>query len=216
MKKDMKEALSNGLKPDLTHVRKASMIYEARGKEYGDYKYERGNYLRPTGSTQGDFVRFREYLRAAMSHLVEVTDSMERHLAQDPCLEDIEGMKTAAYAVDTDSAPGAKVGASLLPHCAAAAASLSMAITQAVEYGLLPRDPGQTWHRGDVTIRPGKFTEEVKPFSAKSDQIPKEILAMSDVPDAFEDKPKPSDDCPHGRPCGLACKECGGWARRAE
>lgn len=160
--KDLKEALGNARKPDTTHVRQAFQFYISRAGELGDVKYERGNYRRPTGGvrhtepTKADFERFRSYLRAARSHIDETLDSMELHLATDPQLTDIAGMKTAAYAADTDVTPGAKVGASLLPHVSPAAASLMMAITQATDCGLLPRDPGQPW----VTAQPPARTNE--------------------------------------------------------
>lgn len=149
--KDVKEALSSARKPDLTHVRSAFATYTARPCEYGCDKYERANFMRPTGDgphsepTAEDFNRFRAYLRAAMGHIMATLDSMERHQSQDPQLADAAGMKAAAYAVDTDTKPGQKIGASLLPHVAPACASLNMAIQQAVDCGLLPADPGTPW-----------------------------------------------------------------------
>lgn len=149
--KDMKESLTTARKADITHVRTAFLTYTARPCEYGSDKYERANFRRPTGDavhivpTRADFERFRSYLRAAVSHAFDTLDSMEAHLANDPQLLDVEGMKIAAYAVDTDVTPGSKVGPSMLPHVAAACASLNMAITQATDCGLLPRDPGTPW-----------------------------------------------------------------------
>lgn len=145
--KDMKAALGNGSKPDITHVRTPLMNYIARACEYGSDKYERANYARPTAgdSVRENFERYRGYLRAALSHIAKTLDSMEYHLANDPQLQDQAGMMAAAFAPDTDVTPGAKVGASKLPHVAEAAASLNMAITQAARYGLLPDDPGQPW-----------------------------------------------------------------------
>lgn len=155
--KDMKESLSSNRKADTTHVRRATQIYMSRPCEYGSDKYERGNYRRPTGGvvhdqpTGADFKRLRSYLRAARDHIDETLDAMELHLAGDPELKDVIGMKRAAYAPDTDVTPGAKVGASLLPHVAPALASLNMAVTQAADCGLLPRDPGTPW-RGRVNV----------------------------------------------------------------
>lgn len=149
--KDLKEGLSSARKADITHVRKAFMTYTSRPCEYGSAKYERANFLRaatpvPEGAPiAGDFVRLRQYLRAATSHIADVLDSMERHQAGDPNLLDVDGMRRAAYAVDTDVTPGAKVGASMLPHVAHACASLMMAVTQAANAGLLPLDPGTPW-----------------------------------------------------------------------
>lgn len=146
-RKDLKEALGSARKADLTHIRTAFMNYGARACEYGNVKYERSNYLREVGGTGKNFERLRAYLRAAASHIFAVLDSMEAHQANDPNLLDEEGMKKAAYCEDTDSTPGAKVGASGLPHLCGAVASLMMAITQATVYGLLPKDPGCPWER---------------------------------------------------------------------
>ena len=143
--KDLKEALGNSRKPDITHVRKSIMVYIARACEYGSAKYERGNYLRPTenGTLKSDFLRFRAYLRAALSHIVETLDSMEFLEAHDPKLESDSDMSAAAYAPDTDASPA--FPASGLPHVAHAAASLMMAIEQATLWNLLPEDPEQPW-----------------------------------------------------------------------
>lgn len=152
MLKDMKEALSSTRKADTTHVRKAFQDYVARPCEYGSEKYQRANFLRfvPDGvphsePNASDFERFRAYLRAARGHIDDVLESMERHQAGDPGLTDVPGMKTAAFAIDTDTKPGQALGASLLPHVAPACASLMMAVTQATDCGLLPKDPGQPW-----------------------------------------------------------------------
>lgn len=149
--KDVKEALGSARKPDITHLRSAFATYVSRPCEYGCDKYERANYLRATGEgaheqpTGTDFERFRSYLRAMISHGLLVLDAMERHQANDPQLLDVDGMKRAAYAVDTDMKPGQKIGASLLPHVAMCGSSMMMAIEQAVDCGLLPRDPGTPW-----------------------------------------------------------------------
>lgn len=152
--KDLKAALGSNVKPDLTQVRTIFATYVARPCEYGNVKYERANYLRFTGNgphaipTAADFERFRAYLRANLSHVMQTLDAMEMHQSTDPLLQDVDGMRRAAYAVDTDVTPGAKVGASLLPHVAPACASLQMAICQAVACGLLPADPGAAWANG--------------------------------------------------------------------
>lgn len=141
---DMKEALVGAVsKPDLTHCRRAAMVYEARAKEYGADKYERANYLRRMSSPAADFSRFRSYLRAAVSHFMFTLDAMEAHEANDPQLVDVEGMRRAMYAADTD--PGLNFPASGLPHVSHGLTSTTMAITQAVDAGMLPADPGQPW-----------------------------------------------------------------------
>ena len=151
--KDMKEGLTSARKADTTHCRKSLAVYVARACEYGSAKYERANYARRAtpeivdldAGTRADFERLRKYLRAAKDHIEDTLTSMERHQAGDPNLIDVEGMKRAAYAEDTDTKPGCPVGASGLPHLCHAAASLMMAIEQATHYGLLPADPGQPW-----------------------------------------------------------------------
>jgi hypothetical protein len=150
--KDMKEGLSSARKPDLTHVRTPFMVYTSRNCDYGNFKYERANYLRPVSPngysgrpTREDFERYRAYLRAAFSHLAQTLDALEHHQSTDPQLEDVDGMTDAAYAVDVDPDTSGKVGPSFLPHLGGTCASLNMAITQAVRCGLLPTDPGQPW-----------------------------------------------------------------------
>lgn len=149
--KDMKEGLRSARKADITHVRMPMLVYASRACEYGSVKYERSNFLRPTGDgghtkpTKADFERLRGYLRAGLSHTVTVLDAMEAHQAGDPQLLDVAGMKRAAYCEDTDVTPGQAVGASLLPHLCGALASFNMALAQAVACGLLPADPGRPW-----------------------------------------------------------------------
>lgn len=145
MSTDQKEALTSGRKPDITHVRGPAMVYIARACEYGNAKYERANYLRKQPTMADDFRRFRAYLRAQQAHTQAVLDAMEVHEATDPSLKDKAGMKRAAFCADTDATPGAKVGASGLPHLCGAGASYNMAVTQAVLSGLLPADPGRPW-----------------------------------------------------------------------
>lgn len=161
--KDLKEGLSSARKADLTHVRSAFMIYTARPCEYGSVKYERSNFLRALGGaytgtpTKADFERFRSYLRAALSHIAQVLDSMELYQSQDPRLANVEGMKLAAFAADVDIDVTGKVGPSFLPHIAPACASLMMAITQATLSGLLPADPGQPWAKAKPLPEPAEL-----------------------------------------------------------
>lgn len=162
--KDLKEGLTSTRKADTTHVRKSIQVYIARPCEWGSVKYERANFLRPASeyppgspeATAADFERLRAYLRAARDHISDALDSMECHQSTDPQLRDVDGMKRAAYAVDTDAKPGCPFGASGLPHVAPAAASLMMAIDQATRYGLLPADPGQPWTAGAEDSLPQK------------------------------------------------------------
>jgi hypothetical protein len=196
--KDLKESLQSNRKPDITHVRLPFMHYVARPCEYGEIKYERANFMRSTGQgphttpTRDDFERLRKYLRAAMSHIAETLESMEAHQANDPNLLDVEGMKRAAYAVDTDVTPGAKVGASLLPHIAPACASLNMAITQAAACGLLPRDPGTPWTASIVPAAAPAPVEVPAPTPTPLDPHEQAIAALvaaarNQLADAGED-----------------------------
>jgi len=155
--KDMKECLTSTRKADTTHVRGPFKVYTSRPCEWGSVKYERSNFVRPstasvdeTVRTRADFLRLRAYARAAQDHIGAMLDAMELHQASDPQLEDVQGMRIAAYAVDLDCKPGDPHGPSLLPHIAPACASLNMAVTQAVVFGLLPADPGQPWRDGVV------------------------------------------------------------------
>lgn len=154
--KDMKEGLSSSRKADITHMRTPFLVHGSRACEYGNDKYYRANYARPMGTIQEDFERLRQYLAAAARHIFVTLDEMEYHQAIDPNLEDIEGMKKACYAEDTDAKPGCPTGPSGLPHLCGAVASLNLAITQATRAGLLPADPGTPWK--DVAKRKLDFT----------------------------------------------------------
>jgi hypothetical protein len=175
--KDLKAALGSNIKPDITHVRTSLKVYVARNCEYGNDKYVRSNYLRPVGSLKEAFERYRSYLRAVDSHLSQTLDAMERHQATDPNLEDESGMCMAAYAADTDETPGAKVGASGLPHIGGCAASLNMAIEQAVLAGLLPPDPGQPWKWLCAGLTGGEWT--LRDVSESPEPEPPEPVATS-------------------------------------
>lgn len=146
--RDMKAALNSTAKPDTTHVRGGIRRYIARACEYGSAKYERANYLRPTDNPAEDFERFRAYLRAAQDHIQAVLDNMETLQAHQPALDNPSELRTAVTSPDSDPASG-DVGPSRLPHVAHAAASLQMAIEQAIQAGLLPSDPGRPWEGGE-------------------------------------------------------------------
>lgn len=199
--KDMKAALGNASKPDITHVRTQFMTYIARACEYGSAKYERGNYLRQCGDggTKANFYRFSQYLRSAWSHIGKTLDAMELHLANDPNLEDVEGMRIAMYAADTDETPGAKVGASLLPHVAHGAAGFMMAVVQAVVWGDLPEDPGQTW-AVHAPAQPEEPPEPVAPPEKPTQDV------RETVPGVYR--------CQHGAKVGVYCTECQNPVRR--
>lgn len=141
--KDMKAALNSGDKPDITHVRKCTMTYIARACEYGSHKYERSNFLRTMKTDKEDFERYRSYLRAAVSHLLENLDEMEKHQSTDPSLQSIANMRKSVLAKDDSDGEES----SFLPHIAHAIASLNMALAQAIDCGLLPKDPGRPWDK---------------------------------------------------------------------
>jgi Domain of unknown function (DUF5664) len=142
---DMKEALGNSIKPDITHITTAFLNYNARACEYGSEKYQRGNYRRRLPSRKDDFNRALAYLRALLSHTTKAIDSMSIHLSRDPELVDYVGMARAVLARDTDT--NGIFPASGLPHLAHAAASMVMLLTQATDAGLLPLDPGCPWRQ---------------------------------------------------------------------
>lgn len=193
--KDMKEGLSSTRKADITHVRTPLMVYTSRNSDYGSFKYERGNYLRPvvpegyTGvPTKADFERYRAYLRAALSHLVQQLDSLETHLSTDPKLEDVGGMRDSAYAVDTDEDTSGKVGPSFLPHIGGTCASLNMALAQAVRCGLIPSDPGQPW-RDEKCVSPVAETARAqwrRDEAAKRDRLLAEARVADGAYDVIE------------------------------
>jgi hypothetical protein len=189
MLKDLKESLSNARKPDTTHVRRAFQAYTARPCEFGNVKYERANYRRPTGEgvhtepTKADFERYRSYLRAARDHIDETLDAMEMHLANDPRLVDVEGMKRAAFAIDTDVTPGSEwLGPSNLPHVAPACSSLNMAITQAADCGLLPRDPGTPWNT--KAVKPTLLDKAIAAF--EGDRKLTTMITIGRIDESFQ------------------------------
>lgn len=216
--KDLKEALSSGRKPDITHIRKSLLVYGARACEYGSEKYERSNFLREVeGGLGADFERYRAYLRACVSHVQDVLDAMEFHQATDPHLEDKEGMRRAAYSADTDVTPGSEVCASGLPHLCGAVASLNIAIEQAVRYGLLPADPGQPWKGRSTKAILDDLTDlwqeqyEAAPIAGHPPvddrlQGTRDYLGFSDGPEGDDDE----DDgqCVHRVPLIEYCKYC--------
>ena len=175
---DMKAALGNRSKPDLTHVRGGIETYLSRACEYGSDKYERGNFLRPSAENptlKDDFERLRGYLGSVKRHLTKQLKSMESHLALDPLLQDVEGMRAAAYAPDTD-AGNDKVGPSNLPHLAHLAAGLMMALEQAIDATLIPEDPGQTWVKNQLA----PLAENIETHG------PKGVTVECNVPPASE------------------------------
>lgn len=135
VKGDMKAGLING-KPQLSQFPLAAMIYATRAFEYGNSKYERGNYLRPTVDTLADFDRLLAYIDAGLRHLTKVTLEMNRVRG---CTE-MSKVDLMAGAICTDLESG-------LPHLCGAITSIAMGIQQAVDAGLIPADPGRPWEK---------------------------------------------------------------------
>lgn len=181
---DMKEALGTSTKPDTTHVRYALEVAIARACEYGSDKYQRSNYRRPVQTFGGAFERYRSYLRAAKDHISKTLDKMELHQATDPDLCDTEGMKDAAYAPDLDA--GANFPASRLPHVYHGSASLNMAITQAVDAGLLPLDAGTPWCKPSVDEIKPHLKEYAAKFGGGQWFISEPLIPVSESPDDSE------------------------------
>jgi hypothetical protein len=135
-------------------------------------------------SLKGDYLRLRQYLRATVNHIIQTLDEMEKNQADDPNLEQETAMKIAAYAADLDSKPGCPVGASNLPHLAHAAASLNMAIAQAVYSGLLPEDPGRPWEYINDLV----FGEEPKENLTTIPYKEERVEDLKSVPREFDGK----------------------------
>jgi len=214
--KDMKEALGNARKPDITHVRKTITYYIARACEYGTAKgYERANFLRETDGPKEDFERLREYLRADLGHLEDCLEAMEKHLRHDPDLEDIEGMRRAAYAMDMDSKEGCATGPSRLPHVCGHVASAMIALSQAAMCGLLPEDPGTPWV-DNVQNADGTWQEYPGPHKAAVERKDRQEAFDKDFDPATygvkkDDKQAPHDGrprCEHALLIGAHCLHC--------
>lgn len=136
---DMKAGM--GKKAPLAHVPQALMYYSSRAHQFGADKYRLGNYLQlpPSGVTDVD--RLLEYISAAQRHLSKWADSIVRF--QGDGVGKAKNILEACFAPDDESA---------LPHAAHVAATLGMAIQQAVDAGLMPIDPGVTWDREKVKL----------------------------------------------------------------
>lgn len=131
-----------GTKPPLSHTPLALEIYVARAHQFGGDKYGQvGNYLTPPPEGVEDVERLLEYISACRRHLSRWSLSIIRYLGDGKGCAD--SLREACYAVDKDSG---------LPHACGAAASLGMALQQAVDAGLMPEDPGVTWDRKGVRI----------------------------------------------------------------
>lgn len=140
--RDMKAALSSGVKPDVSHVRSTTMAYIARGCDWGNSpgKYRRANYLVRQPDLAADLRRYRAYLAANIRHATHALDLLEQLESQFPDFAGVkpEVAREAVYAADLESG---------LPSMTGVLASAQMAVQQAVDAGLLPADPGRPWEK---------------------------------------------------------------------
>lgn len=136
-KVDMKAGLRDG-KPKLSRMPYDALVYAARAFEWGESpgKYEQGNFLLPTPDTLAAFDRLMGYLDAALRHAQKLTLSMSR--ARGTGDKSDAQLRAAAMATDPDGG---------LPHLCGLAASVLMAIQQAVDSGLIATDPGRPWEK---------------------------------------------------------------------
>ncbi len=145
---DMKQG-SAGPKPQLSQIPKASKVYIARGLEYGSDKYVRANHYGSAAPAPANIpapdsvVRVLGYIDAAQRHLTEVSDAIQRAIGTGG------DVRAAVYTRDMDAS--ADFPASQLPDLCGAAASVALAISCAVNDGLLPADPGRPWAPGSTT-----------------------------------------------------------------
>jgi hypothetical protein len=139
---DMKPG-TGGPKPQLSQIPKASQVYTARGLEYGTDKYIRANHYGAAAPAPANVpapasvVRVLGYIDAAKRHLTEVSDAIQRAMGTGGDVE------AAVCTRDMDATGG--FPASGLPDFCGAAASVALAISCAVNDGLLPADPGRPW-----------------------------------------------------------------------
>ena len=160
--KDQKEAFGNARKPDLSHVRRSLMNHIARACDYGGYKgYERGNFLRDSGSVKANLERVRGYLTANLRHTTDVLDAIEMMQASNPTLEDWAAVCDAVGTPDLDAPAGKEP--SYLPHLAGMAASVMLAIEVAYQSGMIEQDPGTPWVDAEWKPEPVVFSESDRP-----------------------------------------------------
>lgn len=140
---DMKPG-SAGPKPQLSQIPKASLVYLARGLEYGSDKYERANHYGPPAPGVDPVIRLLGYIDAAKRHLTEVSDAIQRAMG-------VGGdVRASVCTRDMDASGG--FPASGLPDFCGAACSVALAISCAVNDGLLPADPGRPWAPNSNTV----------------------------------------------------------------
>lgn len=180
---DMKAALTGGAKPPLAAIPRAALNYAARALQWGDRRYERGNYRRPPPPGVTPEARLLAYLDATMRHLTDVADALNKAIGTGG------DVHQAAQRPDVESG---------LPELAHALASLSIGITCAVDDGLLHADPGAPW----LTLRVQRFESSQVPLPSPVGSIPYATL------DTVKPEPTPeSREMPPGT--YLLTPECG-------
>lgn len=133
---DMKEGI-RGLKPQLSQLPYASQVYSTRALEYGTDKYARGNHHGGPPENVTPVERLLAYIDATQRHLGKVATAIHKAIGTGG---DIPG----ACALP-DSESSGDFPPSELPHLAHAAASVALAISCAINDGLIPDDPGRPW-----------------------------------------------------------------------
>jgi hypothetical protein len=208
--RDLKEALGSGRKPDTTHVRKTIRTYIARACEYGSAKYERANFMRAGdhATVEAEIDALRVYARAAKDHIEEFLEAIERHQSTDPHFADVDGLRVAIYAEDTDSKPDCPVGASGLPHLAHGAASLMMLLTKLTMGKWLPEDPGTPWVSAEPATAVDPRYDHKAPLSEYVAIPAGQTLKVPHTVAPPDGRPR----CDHGLLIGRRCTGCGTFA----
>ncbi len=168
-----KKAGLTGARPRLTIVPRAAVNHGARALEYGVAKgYGRGNYHGPAPETMHadpvtrKAMRLLGYLDAMIRHATAVTDEINRALGTG-------GDLAAACSCVDDDAGGGKFPASDLPHLSHMVASAMLAVTVAVDDGLIPLDPGRPWDAQPDEVTKMPIRTPADPGYRAGGQIPR-------------------------------------------
>ncbi len=120
-RRDMKP---RGVKPPMHLIPRAALVWAARVLQYGNAKYDRGNFLLPVDG-ESPVEKSQEYCGAALRHLTAHTDHVEHELVRDGALGN-------PYPLDYESR---------LPHLAHALVSIMMAVQALVDGAVAGEDP---------------------------------------------------------------------------
>ena len=124
-------------KPPLSVLPKSALVYGSRACQWGAHRYSLGNFHRPPPEGLTPERRLLVYLDAVLRHATAVSDALNRAIGTETDLT------IAACDPDEDSG---------LPHLAHLLASSMLAITCAVNDGLIPDDPGAPWLEAPVPM----------------------------------------------------------------